>query len=252
MKFFFILLSLAIIAGILVWLKLSGTFHPGNAARYDLIHVHPNPDSALRGKTIFCLGSSVAKGMSSGGISFLDYLAKIDGCTVIKETVSATTLADRGKRSYLNRLRRHPATQHPIDCFLCQLSTNDATFQSNLGEISNSSDPADFDTKTTLGGIETVIAFAQQTWHCPIVFFTTARFDNPRYHKLVNQMVELTEKWEIELIDLWHNDSINDLTPEQTRLYRNDGIHPTKAGYLEWWTPVFEEQLTRILTKPKQ
>ncbi len=248
MKPLFLLLFLAACIGLCVWLRLSGAFRPGNAARYNLQNVsESHPDSPLRGKIIFCLGSSVTKGLASGGISFVDYLAKIDGCIMIKEAVSATTLADRGGRSYLKRLKRHPAVNQKIDCFLCQLSTNDATFQSELGQISNSFDPADFDVRTAVGGMEAVIAFAKKTWDCPIVFYTTARYDNPRYHKLVNQLVELTEKWDIEMIDLWHSSRVNSLTPEQTALYRNDGVHPTKAGYLEWWTPVFERQLSRIL-----
>lgn len=251
MKVFLVLLLLVIIIGAVVWLKMSGAFHPGNAAMYDLRHAVPNPDSPLRGKTIFCLGSSIAKGMASRGVSFIDYIGKIDGCTMIKETVSATTLADRGKRSYLSRLVHHPATRHPIDCFLCQLSTNDATFRSDLGSISDSFELCDFDTKTTVGAMEYIIAFAKKTWDCPIVFFTGVKYDNPRYHKLVNQLVELEEKWDIDLIDLWHSDRMNHLPEEQRKMYMNDSIHPTKAGYLLWWAPVFRSELTRILRSDK-
>ena len=33
----------------------------------------------------------------------------------------------------------------------------------------------------------------------------------------------------------------------QRELYMADLIHPTKAGYREWWTPVFEKALTGML-----
>lgn len=243
-----IILAAAIGAGVLF--KLHGSLRPGNGSQYDLRQVHPDPVSLLRGKTIFCLGSSVTAGMASHHISFVDYIARIDGCTMIKEAVAASTLADRGRRSYIRRLERHPATKHPIDCFLCQLSTNDATFRSSIGKVSDSFDPADFDTKTTVGGMEYIIAFAQRTWDCPVVFFTGTRYDNPRYHKLVNLLLELQEKWEIEVIDLWHDPQMNKVSASDYKLYMNDGVHPTKAGYLNWWTPAIEKTLCKVLGKP--
>lgn len=130
---------------------------------------------------------------------------------------------------------------------MCQLSTNDATFHSELGKVSDSFDPADFDTKTTVGGIEYIISFVQRAWHCPVVFFTGTRYDNPRYHRLVNLLLEVQEKWDIEVIDLWHNAEMHRVSPEDYRLYMNDGVHPTKVGYLQWWTPAIEKQLYRII-----
>ena len=111
----------------------------------------------------------------------------------IEKTVSATTLADRGHYSYLKRLRRRMARmpQAP-DCFLCQLSTNDATFRSVPGRVSRSFRADDFDASTTVGGMEAILAMVREKWDCPIVFYTAARYDNPRYHKLVNLLVDLS------------------------------------------------------------
>ena len=39
----------------------------------------------------------------------------------------------------------------------------------------------------------------------------------------------------------------NRITPQQRRRFMADEIHPTKAGYREWWTPVFERELARLL-----
>ena len=241
------LLSISI--GAVVWVKLHGYWRPGNGPQYDPKHVSPVPDSPLRGKVLFCLGSSVTAGMASGGISFVDYLRAMDGCRIIQETASASTLADRGPKSYLRRLRANPATREPVDLFLCQLSTNDATFRSELGKVSDSRDPKDFDTKTTVGGMEAIIDFARRTWNCPIVFFTGTRYDNPRYHYLVNQRLELEEKWGITVIDLWHDRAMNQISPQEYRLYMNDGVHPTKAGYLLWWTPAIQRQLYHMFLK---
>lgn len=246
-----LLLLLAALVGAAVWAKFHGWFHPGNAMKYAPSRLQPDPESSLQGKTIFCLGSSVTRGMASRGVSFVDYIARLDGCIMIREAVSASTLADTSPRSYLRRLRRHPAVKQPIDCFLCQLSTNDATFCSHMGKVSDSYDPSSFDSRTSVGGMETIIAFARETWGCPIVFFTGTRFDNPRYHKEVNLLLELEEKWNITVIDLWHDEKLNQLTQEERRLYMNDGIHPTMAGYLLWWTPVIRQALRKTLEGTK-
>lgn len=245
------LLPIALVAACLialaVWLILCRPFLRGNLGPYSLSQLSPRSDSPLRGKRIFFLGSSVTQGMRSRGLSFVDYLAREDGCLAIKAAAMASTLADRGPNSYLKRLRRHSATAQPIDCFVCQLSTNDATFHSPLGEISPGFDPAGFDTRTAAGGIEAIIHFARQTWNCPIVFVTGTRYDNPRYHKLVNLLLDAGEKWNIHVIDLWHRRAMNQITPELRALYMADGVHPTRAGYLLWWTPAIREELCRIL-----
>ena len=234
MKVLFIVIGIIILITAIIALRVFfGLGHPGNAAPYALRRQLPRDNSPLRGKTILCLGSSISSGFSSGGVSFLDYLARIDGCRIIQETVSATTLADRGYFSYLKRLRRRMARmpQAP-DCFLCQLSTNDATFRSVPGRVSRSFRADDFDASTTVGGMEAILAMVREKWDCPIVFYTAARYDNPRYHKLVNLLVDLQEKWDFALLDLWHDTAFNALSPEERALYMNDAIHPTRAGYL--------------------
>ena len=51
------------------------------------------------------------------------------------------------------------------------------------------------------------------------------------------------------IIDLWNNDDFNQLTDEQRTLYMADSIHPTKAGYLEWWLPTMETFIIEYLGK---
>ena len=98
MKVLFIVIGIIILIAAIIALRVFfGLGHPGNAAPYALRRQLPRDNSPLRGKTILCLGSSISSGFSSGGVSFLDYLARIDGCRIIQETVSATTLADRGR-----------------------------------------------------------------------------------------------------------------------------------------------------------
>ena len=59
----------------------------------------------------------------------------------------------------------------------------------------------------------------------------------------------MQEKWNIGLIDLWNHEEMYTITDEAYSLYMFDPIHPTRAGYLEWWTPVFEKDLTAFFEK---
>ena len=57
---------------------------------------------------------------------------------------------------------------------------------------------------------------------------------------MVDVLLRLREKWGIGVIDLWNDVEMRAVKPEDYSLYMADPIHPTQAGYLEWWTPKFE------------
>jgi hypothetical protein len=46
---------------------------------------------------------------------------------------------------------------------------------------------------------------------------------------------------------MWSDEGFNAITKEQHTLYMADHIHPTRAGYLEWWTPYMEPVLYTAL-----
>ena len=116
-----------------------------------------------------------------------------------------------------------------------------------LGEISDSFNINDFDTQTVAGAIEYIIAYAKETWNCPVVFYTQAKYDSGHYAKMVDILLKIQEKWSITVIDLWNNDEINSITDEERKIYLVDHIHPTKAGYKEWWLPEFRKCLYEVL-----
>lgn len=215
---------------------------PGNAQQYAVENVSALGDSPLENMSICFLGSSVTYGSSSGGTSFADYIGQRNSCTIIKEAVSGTTLVDEGVASYISRLKKLDTTLD-IDLVVCQLSTNDASQKKSLGEISDSANLTDFDTSTITGAMEYIICYARETWNCPVVFFTNAKYDNEAYAAMVERLLKLQGKWDIGVIDLWNDATFNDVSAEQRSLYMSDAIHPTKAGYLEWWTPKMEAYL---------
>lgn len=217
----------------------------GNAEQYALDTAEVKENSPLKDKNIIFLGSSVTYGASSMGVSFADYIGAKNDCTIIKEAVSGTTLVDEGVDSYIARLNKMDVQN--ADVFVCQLSTNDATQKKPLGEISNSVNINDFDTKTVAGAIEYIIAYVKDKWDCPVVFYTNPKYDSENYQAMVNLLLEIQKKWNIEIIDMWNDADFNNITDKQKSLYMADSIHPTQAGYLEWWTPVFEEKLIEVI-----
>ena len=240
-----IFLILVIIAGGYVG-NMLGIFNEGNYGEYSLRDAVSASDSLINGKTVIFLGSSVTFGYSSLGVSFVDFLEKTDGITAVKEAVSGTTLVDIKSNSYVSRMKKID-NNIKADAFVCQLSTNDATKEMPLGEISDNFNINDFDTQTVAGAIEYIIAYAKETWNCPVVFYTQAKYDSGHYAKMVDLLLKIQNKWYITVIDLWNNDEINSITDEQRKIYLVDHIHPTKAGYKEWWLPEFKKCLYEIL-----
>lgn len=221
--------------------------YPGNAEEYYFDDLTEMDNSPLSGKAICILGSSVAYGQASGESAVGEYLAARFGAELTKETVSGTTLVDNGDTSYVQRMLNNIDTEAHFDLFICQLSTNDATKQLPLGEISDSMDGEDFDTSTITGAMEYIIWYAGETWDCPVVFFTGSHYDSEEYHAMVTRIKELKDKWGIGVLDLWSNEEFNNITDEDRELYMSDDIHPTKAGYKLWWGPEQEKQLLEFL-----
>lgn len=74
---------------------------------------------------------------------------------------------------------------------------------------------------------------------------TNPYFESNLYEQMVDSTLELAKKWGVQVLDLYHNSEFK----KQDSLYMADEIHPTRAGYLEKWMPLFEEQLNNLLLK---
>ena len=222
----------------------------GNSPAYDPENVTSIGDTALKGKTIGYLGSSVTYGASAGGVSFVEYIAKHLQTSYVKEAVSGTTLVDNGENSYISRLEAMDTAQS-LDLFVCQLSTNDANTDSPLGQIAADGEEP-FDTSTVAGAIEHIIVYIRDTFNCPIVFYTNAYYENSRYAAMVDLLKTAQEKYGIGVIDLYTDGSFNELSETRRQVYMADDVHPTKAGYLLWWTPVMETYLTEYYENIRQ
>ena len=229
---------------------------PGNTEAYDVDNLEKHEDSPLTGKTILFLGSSVTEGAAAEGQSLVELFETLDGVNAIKEAKSGTTLVDKNSilaaiafgngDSYVKRIKQID-TSAKIDCVVVQLSTNDATMKQPLGEISESMELSAFDTKTVTGAMEWIIAYARETWGCPVVFYTGSHYDSAEYAAMVERLFALRDKWDIGVIDLYTDEAFNAIDTETYDFYMFDPIHPTKAGYYEWWFPKMEADLIEIL-----
>jgi len=202
--------------------------------------------SILDGKTIVWLGSSVTRGYGSNGYTMADGIAaKHNGTVCEKYAVDGTTLVNESSTSYVARMKNEIDTNKKIDIFVLQLSTNDATNRKTIGEVSTSTDIEDFNDKTVVGAMETIIAYVKNTWNCPIVIYTSPKYSNTHYEQMVQKTYDVVKKWNIGLIDLWTDP---DMTPAKAG-YMKDAIHPTRLGYDNLWTPKFEAYLAEYLRK---
>ena len=197
------------------------------------------------GKRIIFLGSSVTYGSAAGGISFADIICEKYGYEMIKEAVSGTTLVDKDDESYVKRIRGIKADS--ADLFVCQLSTNDASLDSPLGNIAEGKTFDSFDLSTVAGAIEYIIAYAREKWKCPIAFYTGVRYDSEKYSNMVLLLKSIAQKWDIEIINLWDDPELNAVSSEDYKRFMADPIHPTLEGYREWWSPFIEERINRML-----
>lgn len=228
----------------------------GNNEKYSVANYETLSESPLSGKTYFWLGSSVTEGYGACDESMVDYIEKKYSATCIKEAVSGTTLADAESTknvgdSYVKRLDQYMDSEdaaEKLDAFICQLSTNDANGTVELGNMTdtNIKDKTSFDTTTTYGAIEYIIARVREKYNCPIIFCTNSKYNNETYGDMVETLCEMANKWDITAINLYDDESFNNISDEELALYMKDAIHPTRAGYSLWWLPKFEEVLLNL------
>lgn len=81
-----------------------------------------------------------------------------------------------------------------------------------------------------------------------MAFFTNPRYESDAYAKMVEMLHKLETKWKIGLINLWNDEEFNSICDSDRKRFMADPIHPTLAGYLEWWLPYFEEALSTMLS----
>lgn len=207
-------------------------------------------DDPLSGLNIVWMGSSVTYGLMSGGYSMADEIEARHAATECqKYAISATTLVNESDSSYVARMQEI-SKDMDVDLVIVQLSTNDATGGKPLGSLGDGKELKDFDDATIIGAIEYLIVYSRETWGCPVVFYTGTYFESEEYASMVDALMQIQEKWDIGIVDLWNNKKMKTLyDTDEYHSYMSDPVHPTRDGYVKWWTPEFEKQLSKYLKK---
>ncbi len=245
-----------------------------NSSSLNCEYLNVQEDNYLKDKTIGYLGSSITVGYQSESVSFPDYIAKLTGSHSIKQAITGGPLAKvdgvRDEISYITQLLNGSLTEDTsLDALVVQLSTNDASLGIELGELSQSMDLDDFDYSTSIGAMEYIIAYAKQTWNCPVMFYTNPYLSDEviqkyadkyqmdfedikasyqtNYQNMVDALYQVKDKWNIDVIDMWNEESFINTNITMRDYYMADPIHPTKAGYLFWYTPYIQNELISVL-----
>lgn len=228
-----------LLAAIVVVIGYVGLF-TGDAVYYAPCFAEKK-ESLIAGKTVIFLGSSVTKGFGSFNNSFVDFLNKQSSVNTIKEAVNGTMLIDNGEKSYISRMKTLDKNIK-ADMFICQLSTNDATKNSTLGEVAESTEISSFDTLTVAGALEYIICYVKETWNCPVAFYTSFKYDDENYERMYNLLMQIKAKYGIETIDFYTQ-------LPQGKKDMVDNIHPTLLCYRDTMTPVFVKTIEELTNK---
>lgn len=195
----------------------------------------------LQNKRILFLGSSITYGYSSNGISFVEYLEELEGIVPFKNAISGTTLMEKDKDSYVSRLKNIDKNSI-FDMVIVQLSTNDASMGLELGTY------IDKDPKKTIGGaINYIIDYVRYIFDCPVIFYTSPYFESDNYKDMVNLLEQISEHKKINIINMYRDKEFNNINDEERKIYMMDNVHPTKDGYLKWWTPYFIKEINKLI-----
>lgn len=205
----------------------------GNSAQY-AAESFERQFCTLSGKRVLFLGSSVTNGAGADCQSFVEMLEHGYGISAVKEAVNGTTLVDSGPMSYIKRLRKLD-TGERYDAFVCQLSTNDAARGFQPDEID--------------GAIENIVSYVNSMFDCPVLFYTSPKFNSFAYAAMVKRLHRLSDTLGFGVADLWSECDLSQLTAHQRRLYFADPVHPTRAGYATLFVPVLKAKLEEMLTQ---
>ena len=122
-------------------------------------------------------------------------------------------------------------------------------------------------TNTVEGGIKYIIAYSRYKLHSPVAFYVLPGFDlygkfNPvAYAELREALLDIQKEWneagyateengknKIQVLDMWGNPPFAYSSYEEKQCcYYKDGVHPYRAGYLDKFTPAFENFLKSII-----
>lgn len=177
------------------------------------------------------LGSSVTRGVNIP-TSFVEHLSTRNPyLTYEKSAVNGTTLYDNGADSYYQRLTK--MKKHNYDFFVVQLSTNDASKNYPISQ--------------TETAIRNIVSYIDENFGCPILFYTNPLYTQNVYSQMVTMLLRIKDELNINVLDMYHDEAINNMSATERSKYMIDAIHPTVLGYQELFTCRFERSILSMV-----
>ncbi len=216
-------------------------------------------EEILKGKTALFLGDSVCIGSrdteKKGG--WAGRIAEATGLIATNNGKSGTSISDVRKAKFGTIYDQMMlTTDQDFDYVVLFGGLNDAMDSVEVGQVSNSYLPKDFNTNTFAGGLETLIFYSLHYYGDTASIGYMSSFQTPKYDKgrcsnaepYFEVAKQICEKWKINYFDMYHHEELNEELCYDTTLYTTDYLHPNPGGY-EIITP-YVADFMRGMTKP--
>ncbi|ONI92587.1 hypothetical protein ALI22I_03080 [Saccharothrix sp. ALI-22-I] len=224
---------------------------------------------SLAGKSVYAFGDSIVFGHQYSR-SFLNFVAEREGMTLTKYARNGATVGPSNASGGRIITQVQSAGAQAPDFVVFDGGTNDAIEVLNhaygIGTVSDSQDPATFDTGTYTGSLETIIHAMKQKW-------PTARLVYVAAHKLGSRdwntqlalrqvTLQAAGKWGIAVADVFADTTFDTRVDAQRVAYTFDvlvggypgsggsGTHPNIAGITDFYVPVLTRALVELVRGP--
>lgn len=233
---------------------------------FRLVRPEHAADGTLAGASVYAFGDSIVQGHQYSR-SFVDFVAEREKMALTKYARNGATVApsDASGGQILTQVRS--ARSQAPDFVVFDGGTNDALqihdrHAYEIGTVSDSHDPATFDTGTYTGALETTINAMKQKW-------PTARLVYVAVHKLGSRnwdtqlalrevTLQAAQKWGVAVADVFADTTFDTRVDAQRTAYTFDGLvggypgaggtgtHPNIAGITEFYAPVLTTKLVEL------
>ena len=199
-------------------------------------------EEILKGKTALFLGDSVCYGSrdtaKKGG--WAGRIAESTGLIATNNGKSGTSVSDIRKEKWGTIYDQMMLTKdQDFDYVVLFGGINDAMESVEVGTVSSSYLPKDFNTDTFAGGLETLIFYALHYYGDTASIGYMSSFQTPLYKEgrcsdmsqYYEVAMKICDKWKINYYDMFNDEALNEELMYDTTVYTTDYIHPNPSGY---------------------
>ena len=210
---------------------------------------YPRRESVLAGKKVLFCGDSIC------AASVYDYkdqtfwgwagrIASATGALYINLGRDGASLSTcRGENRILAQIEKAKGTD--FDLIVLHGGVNDAWDSWQVGEMTDSFDPAFFDTNTCAGGLEELFFYTKQFFPgTKTVFVANFPCPSSKIGRLANMddyfgvILKICEKWGIPALDLYHDEAFAEEFKVKEKVNTADFVHPNGKGYDLLYGPI--------------